>query len=47
MGVATAVHVLEVNPHANFLARQLVFDAVSTSLQLRCANGCSSPPFQD
>jgi lipopolysaccharide export system permease protein len=35
MGVATAVLVLEVIPHANFLARQLVFDAVSTSLQLR------------
>lgn len=35
MGVVTAVLVLEVIPHANFLARQLVFDAVSTSLQLR------------
>ncbi|MGH8067410.1 MAG: LPS export ABC transporter permease LptF [Candidatus Entotheonellia bacterium] len=35
MGVATAVLVLEVIPHANFLARQLVFEAVSTSLQLR------------
>jgi len=35
MGVGTAVLVLEVIPHANFLARQLVFDAVSTSLQLR------------
>jgi lipopolysaccharide export system permease protein len=35
MGAATAVLVLEVIPHANFLARQLVFDAVSTSLQLR------------
>jgi lipopolysaccharide export system permease protein len=35
MGVATAVLILEVIPHANFLARQLVFDAVSTSLQLR------------
>ena len=35
MGTATAVLVLEVIPHANFLARQLVFDAVSTSLQLR------------
>jgi lipopolysaccharide export system permease protein len=27
--------VLEVIPHANFLARQLIFEAVSTSLQLR------------
>ena len=35
MGVATGVLVLEVIPHANFLARQLVFDAVSTSIQLR------------
>jgi lipopolysaccharide export system permease protein len=35
MGVAAAVLVLAVIPHANFLARQLVFDAVSTSLQLR------------
>jgi lipopolysaccharide export system permease protein len=35
LGVATAVLVLEVIPHANFLARQLVFEAVSTSLQLR------------
>ena len=35
MGVVTAVLVLEVIPHANFLARQLVFDAVSTSFQLR------------
>jgi lipopolysaccharide export system permease protein len=35
MGVATAVLVLEVIPHANFLARQLIFEAVSTSLQLR------------
>jgi LPS export ABC transporter permease LptF len=35
MGIATAVLVLEVIPHANFLVRQLVFEAVSTSLQLR------------
>jgi lipopolysaccharide export system permease protein len=35
MGVATAVLVLEIIPHANFLARQLIFEAVSTSLQLR------------
>jgi lipopolysaccharide export system permease protein len=35
MGGAAAVLVLAVIPHANFLARQLVFDAVSTSLQLR------------
>ena len=35
LGVMTAVLVLEVIPHANFLVRQLVFDAVSTSLQLR------------
>src|ERR671924_1493395 len=35
MGGATGVLVLEVIPHANFLARQLVFDAVSTSIQLR------------
>lgn len=35
LGVATAFLVLEVIPHANFLARQLVFEAVSTSLQLR------------
>jgi lipopolysaccharide export system permease protein len=35
MGIATAVLVLEVIPHANFLARQLIFEAVSTSLQLR------------
>jgi lipopolysaccharide export system permease protein len=35
MGVATVVLVLEVIPHANFLARQLIFEAVSTSLQLR------------
>jgi lipopolysaccharide export system permease protein len=35
MGVATAVLVLEVIPHANFLARQLIFEAVSTSFQLR------------
>jgi lipopolysaccharide export system permease protein len=35
MGVGTTVLVLAVIPHANFLARQLVFEAVSTSLQLR------------
>jgi lipopolysaccharide export system permease protein len=35
MGIATAALVLEVIPHANFLARQLIFEAVSTSLQLR------------
>jgi lipopolysaccharide export system permease protein len=35
MGGATALLVLEVIPHANFLARQLIFEAVSTSLQLR------------
>jgi lipopolysaccharide export system permease protein len=35
MGVTTAVLVLEVIPRANFLARQLIFEAVSTSLQLR------------
>src|SRR5215510_9760251 len=35
MGVATAILVLEVIPQANFLARQLVFEAVSTSLQLQ------------
>jgi lipopolysaccharide export system permease protein len=35
MGVTTVILVLAVIPHANFLARQLVFDAVSTSLQLR------------
>jgi lipopolysaccharide export system permease protein len=35
MGLVTALLVLEVIPHANFLARQLVFEAVSTSLQLR------------
>ena len=35
LGVTTAFLVLEVIPHANFLARQLVFEAVSTSLQLR------------
>jgi lipopolysaccharide export system permease protein len=35
MGIATALLVLEVIPHANFLARQMVFEAVSTSLQLR------------
>jgi lipopolysaccharide export system permease protein len=35
MGIATAVLVLEIIPQANFLARQLVFEAVSTSLQLQ------------
>jgi lipopolysaccharide export system permease protein len=35
MGGATALLVLEVIPHANFRARQLIFEAVSTSLQLR------------
>ena len=35
MGVATAVLILEVIPHANLLARQQIFEAVSTSLQLR------------
>jgi lipopolysaccharide export system permease protein len=35
MAIATAILVLEVIPHANFLARQLIFEAVSTSLQLR------------
>jgi lipopolysaccharide export system permease protein len=35
MGIVTAILVLEVIPHANFLARQLVFEAVSTSLHLR------------
>lgn len=35
MGIATTALVLAVIPHANFLARQLVFEAVSTSLQLR------------
>jgi lipopolysaccharide export system permease protein len=35
MGVATAILVLEVIPHTNFLTRQLIFEAVSTSLQLR------------
>jgi lipopolysaccharide export system permease protein len=35
MGVVTAILVLEVIPHANFLARQQIFEAVSTSLQLR------------
>jgi len=35
MGIVTAILVLEVIPHANFLVRQLVFEAVSTSLQLR------------
>jgi lipopolysaccharide export system permease protein len=35
MGGATALLVLEVIPHANFLARQMIFEAVSTSLQLR------------
>ena len=34
-GIVTAILVLEVIPHANFLVRQLVFEAVSTSLQLR------------
>src|SRR5918996_2217343 len=35
MGALTAVFVLAVIPHANFLARQWVFEAVSTSIQLR------------
>jgi lipopolysaccharide export system permease protein len=35
MGIVTAILVLEVIPHANFLARQQIFEAVSTSLQLR------------
>jgi lipopolysaccharide export system permease protein len=35
MGVATAILVLEVIPHTNFLTRQFIFEAVSTSLQLR------------
>ena len=35
MGVVTALLVLAVIPHANFLARQWVFEAVSMSLQLR------------
>ena len=35
MGVVTAILVLEVIPHANFLARHQIFEAVSTSLQLR------------
>jgi lipopolysaccharide export system permease protein len=35
MGVVTALLVLAVIPQANFLARQWVFETVSTSLQLR------------
>jgi lipopolysaccharide export system permease protein len=35
MSGATAFLVVEVIPHANFLARQQLFEAVSTSLQLR------------
>jgi lipopolysaccharide export system permease protein len=35
MGIATAALMLEVIPQANFLTRQLIFEAVSTSLQLR------------
>jgi lipopolysaccharide export system permease protein len=35
MGIVTAILVLAVIPHANFLVRQLVFEAVSSSLQLR------------
>jgi lipopolysaccharide export system permease protein len=35
MAVMTAILVLEVIPSANFFARQQVFEAVSTSLQLR------------
>jgi len=35
MGIMTAILVLEVIPHANLLARQQIFEAVSTSLQLR------------
>jgi lipopolysaccharide export system permease protein len=35
MGIATSALMLEAIPHANFLARQLIFEAVSTSLQLR------------
>jgi lipopolysaccharide export system permease protein len=35
MAGATAFLVVEVGPHTNFLARQQLFEAVSTSLQLR------------
>src|SRR5919108_5625455 len=35
MSGATAFLVVEVGPHTNFLARQQLFEAVSTSLQLR------------
>jgi lipopolysaccharide export system permease protein len=35
MSGATAFLVMEVGPHTNFLARQQLFEAVSTSLQLR------------
>jgi lipopolysaccharide export system permease protein len=45
MGVATTVLVLEVIPHANFLARQLIFEAVSTSLQLRIREGVFQSPL--
>jgi lipopolysaccharide export system permease protein len=45
MGIVTAILVLEVIPHANFLARQLVFEAVSTSLQLRVRERVFQSPF--
>jgi lipopolysaccharide export system permease protein len=45
MGIGTAILVLEVIPHANLLARQLVFEAVSTSLQLRIREQVFQSPF--
>jgi lipopolysaccharide export system permease protein len=45
MGIGTAILVLEVIPHANFFARQLVFEAVSTSLQLRIRERVFQSPF--
>jgi lipopolysaccharide export system permease protein len=45
MGGVTAILVIHVIPHANFLARQLIFEAVSSSLQLQIREGVFQSPI--